>query len=131
MLREPKWLKGYAQLVSSDLTNTLDGSWTCTVSDELILRVIGPAWDGVAEIDEDVDEDEEFDPDAYPELLADRIDADASTAVVGQVVELLGNTQRDWPVCPTHGAQLEVAGNSWQCSDLDHNPIPIGQLGVG
>jgi hypothetical protein len=128
VLRNPKWLQRYAQLIESDLSQTLDGTWVCTVSEEYVLRVTGPAWEGVVEIDAEVEEDEEdeaeyaLDPDGT-------IDRDACEAVVDQVVELLGNAQVDWPFCRVHDARMEAETGLWSCAGTDH-VVSVGELGA-
>jgi len=126
VLRHPKWLQSYAALVESDLTRTLDGTWSCTVSDEYVLRVTGPVWEGVAEIDAEVDEDDEAEAD-YSLDPDGAIDRDACEAVVDQVVELLGNAQIDWPLCPVDGARMEADSGLWSCASGVH-VMSVGEL---
>ena len=127
--RDLSRLQRHAALVSTDLVSTLDGDWSCNVSDEYVLRVAGPTWEGVTEIDTDVDEDTLSEIDAYPGDLDAPLEDDACDAVAGQIVELLGNARIDWPVCPTHGKPLELDGGDWACPDGPGDRASVGELG--
>jgi hypothetical protein len=117
-------LQRHAAFMADDLVRTLDGEWMCNVSDEYVLRVIGPRWEGVVEIDQEVDQDEE-DDEVGPDV---DLDADACEAVIDQVLELMGNALIDGPACPDHAAVLVTRDGVWICDDGGHEVAQVGQL---
>ena len=115
--------------MEADLVRTLAGTWTCSVSGDYVLRVTGPTWEGVVELDKDVDEDEyeEIAPD-QPDQPDAALEVDAVEAVADQVVDLLGNARIDGLSCPTHGTLLETRNGRWTCSEGGHDLARVGQL---
>ena len=100
------------------------------MTDDYSLRVTGPTWQGVVEIDAEVDEDDGWGEDAEASDPEETVEVDASAAVAEHVVELLGNARIDWPACPTHGTQLRTRGGVWTCPGGAHDPAAVGQLGA-
>ena len=131
MQRDTGRLHRHAALAADDLVRTLDGDWSCDVSEDFVLRVIGPRWEGVVEIDKDVDVDDEDDEDddaVSPDDPTLDLDADAAEAVIDQVLELLGNAKIDGPACPTHDARLATRNGVWICAEGSHDLAQLGQL---
>ena len=134
MQRDTARLHRHAASAADDLVRTLDGDWSCDVSDDYVLRVIGPRWEGVVEIDHDVDMDSEDDDQGEdhgtvsPDDPSLDLDADAAEAVIDHVLELLGNAKIAGPACPTHAARLTTRDGVWTCAEGPHDVAQVGQL---
>ena len=123
-------LRDQTALLAADLTRTLEGTWSCTIDNDYVMRVIGPRWHGVVEIDSEVDEEIWPGEDGDVDDLDRALEEDAGEVVADQVVELLGNAQIDWPGCPAHRTRLVTSSGVWTCEDGSHDVAEVGQLGA-
>jgi hypothetical protein len=127
VLRNPPHLRESADRVSADLRAALGEGWSCSVDDELVLTVAGPA--GTESVALVADVQDFFEPETTwsEEERAAALEQDADEVVASETLEALRALGIEGPLCPQHGRPMDACSSVWTCPEGHDGPF-VGDL---